>query len=96
VSALLEVKGCWNPGVRNDMREQLRDRYMRNSTCHCGLYIVGWYLCEKWDDQDGRKARVPRWSINEAQRFFKEQAEELSGEGLTLHAIILNLTLDQA
>jgi hypothetical protein len=93
LSVVLEVKACWNSGLMNDMRRQLRDRYMRNNSIRCGVYVVGWYLCPEWSERDGRKARVPEWTADEAQSFFKKQAAELSGEGLELGAYVLNLTL---
>lgn len=80
VSLIIEVKGCWNPKVKDDMKDQLVARYLENSECQNGLYLVGWFLCAGWDDkQDGRRSQCASLqSLEEAGRFFEEQARQLS------------------
>ncbi len=85
----LESKGCWNRNLQTDMKEQLVDRYLRESECRYGLYLVGWFLCDAWD----RKGDTPKWSLQEARDFFDRQAEELSQEGLVVRAFVLDTAL---
>ena len=47
------------PDVESAMADQLTGRYLRENDCQTGLYLVGWYLCDGWDDNDSRKAQVP-------------------------------------
>jgi hypothetical protein len=58
------------------MEGQLIGRYLKdNPQCSHGLYLVGWYNCDQWDDQDYRKKRSPTLSIDEARERFEEQAK---------------------
>ena len=40
-----------------DMGAQLCDRYLRNSECRTGLYLVGHFMAERWDPDDWRRAK---------------------------------------
>jgi predicted NACHT family NTPase len=93
VTVIVEAKGCWNKGVKTDMANQLRDRYLKENQCRHGLYVVGWFLCPKWTNQDYRVGQTPRWSIDEARRFFDAQAGDLSVAGAILKAFVLDLGL---
>ena len=71
------------------METQLRDRYLRENQCGHGLYLVAWFLCDKWKDEN-RKKKTPRWSIEKARTFFENQAKTLSGPGEALEAFVLD------
>jgi hypothetical protein len=75
------------------MQAQLRDRYLKDNQCQHGLYLVGWFLCTKWMKEDYRKDQTPNWTIDEARRFFSKQACDLSVNGLTLKAFVLDTGL---
>lgn len=71
VQAIIEVKGCWNRGLKKDMQRQLVDRYLKDNQCAHGLYLVGWYQCQLWDETDGRRQGCPRgWSLQRARQEF--------------------------
>jgi hypothetical protein len=93
ITVIVEVKGCWNKRLKKDMAEQLRDRYLAESTCRHGLYLVGWFTCPQWDPADGRKARTPKMTIEDARRIFEDQAVDLSQGDLRIRAFILNAAL---
>lgn len=94
LKVVVEVKGCWNRSVKSDMKEQLFKRYLHESDCNHGLYVVGWFLCDRWDSDDYRKNTTPSWQIDEAQRFFDEQARELSSIGQKMiRSLVLDLRL---
>lgn len=90
VSVIMEVKGCWHRQLQEAMRKQLRDRYMAKSSCTHGLYVVGWFLCDQWDNADYRKAQTPKWSLRDAHEFFARQAEELKNANTRIRAFVLN------
>jgi hypothetical protein len=92
VRVITEVKGCWNPEVKSAMQAQLRDRYLRENQCGHGLYLVAWFLCDKWRDES-RKKKTPQWTLEEAQRFFEHQASDLSMPGEILRAVVLDTRL---
>src|SRR5207249_2753776 len=93
ITVIIEVKGCWNNRLKKDMKEQLRDRYLAQSSCGHGLYLVGWFSCAQWDGDDSRKKRTPKMTLQEAQQFFDDQAATLSQEGLCIRALVLNTAL---
>jgi hypothetical protein len=92
VKVITEVKGCWHPEVKTAMETQLRDRYLRENQCGHGLYLVMWFLCDKWKDES-RRRRTPEWTFEEAQEFLSRQAKDLSKPGTVLQALVLDARL---
>jgi hypothetical protein len=93
VTIIIEAKGCWNKRLEKDMEEQLRDRYLTESPCRHGLYLVGWFACTQWEAGDYRKGQTPDMTAARAQRHFDEQAAGLSNGGLRIRAAVLNVAL---
>jgi hypothetical protein len=50
VTIVIEVKGCWNADVRTAVKWQLVDGYLRPNGLTHGIYLAGWFVCEKWDN----------------------------------------------
>jgi len=75
------------------MREQLVDRYLAESDCRHGLYLVGWFLCDAWDNEDYRRSDTPRWPLQQAKEHFQEQAAQLSQGGFLIRSFILDAEL---
>ena len=90
---VVEVKGCWNRGLKDSMREQLVERYLKDNECRHGLYVVGWYVCDQWDTKDYRRRDTPSWTLDQARRFFDDQAASLSVDGLRIKSFVLNAAL---
>jgi hypothetical protein len=93
IRVTVEVKGCWHNEVLTAMENQLRDRYLRDTDCRHGLYLVGRFLCPQWDKADHREARARSLmpgTMAAAQALFESQARQLSGEGVVLQARVLN------
>jgi hypothetical protein len=93
ISVIIEVKGCWNKELTTAMREQLVDRYLAESDCRHGLYLVGWFLCDAWDNEDSRKSDTPRWPLQQAKEHFQEQAAQLSQGRFLIRSFILDAEL---
>jgi hypothetical protein len=93
VTVIIEVKGCWHEDLDHAMKTQLVDRYLKDNRCQQGLYLVGWFNCDQWDDGDYRKRQAPKLSIPEAQQRFDAQAEDLSQQGMRIRAVVLNTVL---
>lgn len=94
LKAIIEVKGCWNKELENAMKEQLYDRYMQENRTNFGLYLIGWFKSQKWDEKDPRKRREPTINIAEAKTIFDIKARELSGEtGSYIRAFVLDIVL---
>jgi len=77
VRVIIEVKGCWNPELQTAMQAQLVDRYLKDNQCQHGIYLVGWYLCDQWDDSHRQKIETLKlhWSIDDANAFFTTRAD---------------------
>jgi len=95
VSAIIEVKGCWNKKELNHaMKTQLVERYLKDNLCQFGLYLVGWFNCIQWDKTDSRIKKTPRKiNIDGARKQFDAQAKELSQAGLEIRAFVMNTAL---
>ena len=94
ISVIVEVKGSWNAGLFTDMKSQLVDRYLRESHCRHGLYVVGWFNCDQWDDsKDGRKGKPIGYTDEKLDEYLKEQAVKFSVADLSIRAVLLNASL---
>ncbi len=96
VSVIIEVKGCWytrDNVLDTAMETQLVYRYLKDNRCQHGLYLVGWFNCDQWDDKDGRKQSAPKISIDKARKKFDAQAADLSQQGVRIKAFVMNTAL---
>jgi hypothetical protein len=94
LTAIVEVKGSWHPEVETAMADQLVGRYLRDNDCQTGLYLVGWHLCDGWDDSDARKGQVPWATMRAAETQLKAQAGALTTpEKLEIRAYVLDCAL---
>ena len=93
VTIIIEAKGCWHSELANAMETQLLGRYLKDNRCQHGLYLIGWFNCDLWDDTDYRKKQAPKITAEEAQRKFSSEALELSKQGKLIKAIVINTAL---
>ena len=77
------------------MQTQLRDRYLKDSRCRNGLYLVGWFTSPRWDEKDYREGKSCKMSIEDAQHLFQQQATDLSQNTCTIKSYVLNLSLSR-
>ena len=95
ITVIIETKGCWNKDLKTAMEDQLHDRYLNANQCNYGLYLVGWFMCDQWDDSDYKKSDTQKlkWSIENAQEELAKQAMELSREGKVIRSAVINTAL---
>ena len=93
ITVIVEVKGCWNDKLDIAMQNQLADRYLRDNQCRYGLYLVGWFNCSQWDASDDKNSKATRLDRASLQQHLESQAQQLSRNGLTIKALILNVAL---
>ena len=55
-TVVIEVKGCWNRDVRTALAEQLVGQYLRPNGLTHGIYLVGWFVCDRWQNPRNRLA----------------------------------------
>lgn len=72
VTVIIEVKGCWNDELNSAMEIQLVNRYLKDNTCQHGVYLIGWFNSEQWDNSDSRKSKAPKISIDKAREKFEK------------------------
>ncbi len=92
MTVIIEVKGCWNKELNQAMETQPVDRYLKDNNCQHGLYLVGWFNCNCWSDEDERKKQAPQ-SVDEAQKEFDQQASSLSLDTKVIKAFLMNTAL---
>ncbi len=95
-SAVIEVKGCWNTDLDTAMKEQLVDHYLAGGGRSHGIYVVGWFMCSRWDDDDYRKSNASKHeSIQAMMASLHKQAAELSVGGISVRAVVLDASLPE-
>lgn len=95
ITAIIEVKGCWNEKLYTAMETQLVDRYLKDNTCQHGIYLVGWFNCKQWNHkEDSRRTQAPKESIGRVWEKLNEQADDLSSSrGVEVRAFVINAAL---
>jgi hypothetical protein len=93
VSLIVEVKGSWNQRLLDDMRVQLRDRYLRNNQCRTGVYCVVHFSANSWLETDYRRDRSRSWKIDALRKQLGDQAIALSG-GTQIRSYVLDANRD--
>ena len=93
ITVIIEVKGSWNPELDTAMETQLVGQYLRDNRCEHGLYLVGWFSSDQWDEADNRRKQNPKISIDEARKKFDKQATEVSTGGV-VRAYVLDVHLE--
>jgi hypothetical protein len=96
-TVIVEVKGCWNRELKTAQETQLAMRYLKDRSSKDGIYLVAWFLCDKWDAQDPRKEQTPKWEISTAKIFLSQQAAEInSNTGSSIRPFVLDATIEGA
>jgi len=95
ITVILETKGCWHRELKTAMRTQLVDRYLAENHSRFGLYLVGWFNCDRWDKVDDRRSHAEKAAcdLRGARDYFQQQAAELSSEDLLIKSFVLDVGL---
>ncbi len=93
---IIEVKGCWSTELKTAMETQLVGQYLRDNDCQHGLYLVGWFYCDKWQKPRGpllAYSRDEKKGIDQARAYFEGQASRCSEGGKIIKALVLDAAL---
>jgi hypothetical protein len=95
ITAIIECKGCWNPGLYDAMRDQLVGMYLRDNHCQHGLYLVGWFNCGNWSEEDGRKKQAEKLcpTIDYTRQRLTAFAADLSKDSIRIKSVVLDTSL---
>ena len=91
--AIVEVKGNWHQAVYPALERQLVNRYMRQTNCDFGIYLVGCFNCDQWDAGDRRKARAKPRSFDSLRSKLEPEARRLSVDTRDVRAVVLDVGL---
>lgn len=96
ISIIIEVKGNWNREVTTAMEDQLANRYLNKSGIQTGIYLIGWFDSDSWDEEN-RKINVKKLKkdigdIDQLKCFLEEQSESLSKNQLRIEAYIMDVS----
>jgi hypothetical protein len=75
------------------MENQLVNRYLKYNRCQHGLYLVGWFNCDQWDDNDYRRKQAKKLSKDQAQENFDGQATPLCQQAVRVKALVIDTSL---
>ena len=93
ITIIVEVKCSWNSGLYKDMRRQLHDRYLSSENIRCGIYLVVYFLCEKWNRPNDHRKSSNKKNICSISAKLKEQARDLSSKGKLIESIVIDARL---
>ncbi|REE17747.1 hypothetical protein B0G71_0712 [Paraburkholderia sp. BL27I4N3] len=91
---VIEIKGCWNRELLSSPEVQLRDNYMKAMEAGHGIYLVFWFLCDRWCDSDPRKRDtqrlVPDGSVVGCLTAITQACDEASVEGAWISPVVFD------
>jgi hypothetical protein len=74
ISAIIEIKGCWNAELFTGLTRQLYGNYMIRLDAPVGIYLVMWFDKNKWDKADYRRDKTPNRQIQDVLAQLKAEA----------------------
>ena len=91
----IEVKCSWNESSPSAIEEQLLKKYLSGGTATCGLLLLGWYSCEKWNTKDQRRSASRRYwpEIAGARKTLEKQATRFSTTNIPIKAHVIDCSL---
>lgn len=82
LTVVIEVKGCWHREVRTAIKAQLVEDYLNKNGWTHGVYVVGWYMCDHWNNPDKPPVcNLNSKSYEDACKEVEHLAAPYSGEG---------------
>ncbi|WAS56732.1 hypothetical protein MK974_26985 [Burkholderia ambifaria] len=91
---VIEIKGCWNSELLSSPEVQLRDNYMKTMQAENGIYLVFWFLCDRWHNDDSRKQKtqrlVPGGSAAACLAAITNACDKASVDGVQISAVVFD------
>lgn len=94
IRVVIEVKGCWNDDLLSAPASQLRDNYMTAFNTGTGVYLVMWFMCEKWTDEDRRKQSTRRLISGDTVEVCREVVATACGNASSEARLISPVVID--
>jgi len=94
--AIIEVKGKWNRELLTAMENQLLNDYMIPRSIQYGIYLVGWFKSQYWNDRDWRYSMHRRiTNVEDLRQILEEQAQDISERGFLIRPIVIDISLNE-
>ena len=96
VTLCIEVKCNWNRSACSAIKDQLIDKYLSGGSSRTGLYVLCWFDCKHWDENDNRRRNSKSiWdSMDASRQQLEQQAEENSIGSTFVQSIVLDCSLN--
>ncbi len=95
VSMIIEVKGCWHAELKEAQETQLAMKYLKDNLSKQGIYLVVWFLCDKWSKQDQRRRKTPKQAPAELRSFLDRQSAGVNdATGSAIRPFVLDATIE--
>lgn len=92
LSLPVEVKGAWNDELYTAMRDQLVERYMRDTAANDAIYLVAWPDLGSWTDHaDPRRRVLARLDRQAVEAALAAQAAALAQDGMRVRVVHLGV-----
>lgn len=93
IRVIIEVKGSWNREVWTAMQTQLVEDYLDPHHVHHGMYLVGEYTCDAWEDSPEKRRSARIGGRAKLTHSLSEQASSLSNPLRQVRAVVLDVSL---
>ncbi len=90
LAVVVQAKGSWHDEVLSAMETQLAGRYLVDYQANRGVYLVGWFQCDRWDSRRPERSRPAGHTLTSLRQFLTDQAQELSDERRRMEAVVLD------
>ncbi|MBN8661711.1 MAG: HEAT repeat domain-containing protein [Candidatus Obscuribacter phosphatis] len=96
VTVVIEAKGNWNRALETAMESQLAKQYLFEARSKTGIYLVGYFNCSQWNQDDNPRWKdAQKYTLVELRDKLSKQARELSANGYSIKSIVLDASLRQ-
>ncbi|MEV8547264.1 hypothetical protein [Streptomyces sp. NPDC051572] len=93
LTVVIECKGCWNRDLPTALADQLVRDYLRTPRT-AGIYLIGYFDCPRWDEDDRRRRHRAVHTIEALQQEQDARAQEQCDQhGAVVTASILDCRL---
>ncbi|MGI8483402.1 MAG: hypothetical protein ACR2OU_03975 [Thermomicrobiales bacterium] len=90
-----EIKCCYHTNVYMAMQDQLFKRYMQDQGHHFGIYLVPFFDCVSWQEENSsRRHHSKKHSLEQLRADLEAQANELSTNGYTVRPYVIDCRLE--
>ena len=93
-TVIIESKGCWNSDLNTALSNQLVDKYLMTPGSNAGIYLIGYFDCQRWETSEHAKRPHGQHDLDEIRVEQTQKAEQLSAlKSVIVTAFVLDCRL---